>query len=108
MEMCDVVSRRERLRDPSPRSMRAMLAPCCIHLFAGIVFVAASLAGQSWPETIQIVAAKSATDSSDWKQVVVNCPPGTIAYHGGASVPATSDLPVVIEQSLPVGGDPPT
>ncbi len=58
---------------------------------------------------IQRVFLASAFNSTDFKQVEVPCPPGTIAFGGGASLAfgTNQDLPVIVHQSLPVG-DPPT
>jgi hypothetical protein len=57
---------------------------------------------------IQVVQADSAFDSTDWKQVVVNCPPGTIAFSGGVglSVGTQTQLPLIVHQSLPQGNPP--
>lgn len=106
--MCRVDSQHGPRTDPILGAALSAASATSIHLLAGTLVLATSLAAQPWPEGIQIFTASSVEDSSSWKQVTVNCPSGTIAYHGGASVTASSELPVVIEQSLPVGGVPPT
>lgn len=56
---------------------------------------------------IERFTATSAFDSSDFKQVSVQCPPGTIAFSGGASLTGNQALPVIVHQSQPQG-DPPS
>lgn len=65
--------------------------------FGGLLVATASPAAPIGP--IVVVQATSPNDSDDWKQITAPCPPGLIAFGGGASV--TPGVSLVLHQSLP-------
>jgi len=56
--------------------------------------------------SIVYVTTNGPLDSTDFKQVTAECPPGTIAFSGGASISTGQQLQLLMHQSLPQGNPP--
>ena len=81
-----------------------------VGLSIGIVAAGAAGTARAQIGPISVVQASTAVDSTDFKQVEVDCPPGTIAFAGGASITDHGFVvagDIVVHQSHPLG-DPPT